>query len=157
MSDDRTPHPDYPDRDSKGRILPGHTGNPKGRPEKRPPLDLSSPLLFANTLISIKKEGKTVEMTRREALINKMFEQAVQGKVTPMRILWNVFQEERKVLQEAQQRVQETLHRHSLGMDISDQEWMSAMRIIEAMDLSPYETPALRRKRARQAQKRARE
>jgi sugar phosphate isomerase/epimerase len=30
----------YPDRDARGRLLPGHSGNPAGRPVRRPYLRL---------------------------------------------------------------------------------------------------------------------
>lgn len=76
-------------RDARGRWLEGHCPNPKGRPKKRcfkddNPSDLRQ---FMNTQIEVATADGPQMMTRQTALLNKMFEGAMKGKVTPMRML----------------------------------------------------------------------
>ena len=76
-------------RDARGRWKTGHCPNPKGRPKKRRyenynPSDLRD---FMNTQIEVSTAEGTQKMDRRTALMNKLFEGAMKGKVTPIRIL----------------------------------------------------------------------
>jgi hypothetical protein len=84
---------DRPTRDAKGRWLPGHCPNPKGRPKKKLKkfLDESDLRWFGNTLIDVVTNGQMETMDRRTALNNKIFESAMKGKVSMQRFLYREF------------------------------------------------------------------
>ena len=83
-----------PARDAKGRWRKGHCPNPKGRPRKPPreDLDLSDLEVFGNTLIDVVSSGEKVTMLRRAALLHKIFESAMKGKVSQQRFLYKEFE-----------------------------------------------------------------
>ena len=83
-----------PTRDAKGRWLPGHCPNPKGRPRKKPKViqDRSDLRIFGNTLIDIVANGEIDTMDRRAALTHKMFESAMKGRVTMQKFLYQEFE-----------------------------------------------------------------
>ena len=88
---------DKPTRDARGRWLPDYCPNPKGRPkkeEKKPKLlyDESDLRIFANTLVDIVANGQKETMLRQTALLNKMFESAMKGKVSMQRFLYREFE-----------------------------------------------------------------
>ena len=95
--DDRGRFPgdnDNPTRDSNGRWLAGHCPNPKGRPRKKPKEFLSEWDLrtFGRMQIDIVVNGQEVTMDRRTALLNKMFESAMKGKISAQRFLQQEFE-----------------------------------------------------------------
>ena len=81
-------------RDSNGRWLAGYCPNPKGRPKKKPKVFLSEFDLrtFGNMQIDIVANGQEVTMDRRTALLNKIFESAMKGKVSSQRFLHKEFE-----------------------------------------------------------------
>ena len=83
-----------PTRDAKGRWLKNYCPNPKGRPTKKPEVlpDQSDLRIFGNTIIDFVVNGEKEAMDRRTALINKMFESAMKGKVSAQRFLYEEFQ-----------------------------------------------------------------
>ena len=93
---------DKPTRDANGRWLPGHCPNRKGRPKKKnkPKVlyDQSDIRIFGNTLVDIVANGQKETMDRRTALINKMFETAMKGRVSMQRFLYQEFEKNAKQL-----------------------------------------------------------
>ncbi len=91
---------DKPTRDAKGRWLPGYCPNPEGRPKKKPKvfLDQSDIRVFGQTMINITVNGQTEWMERRTALNNKIFEDAMKGKVSMQRFLYQEFAKNDKLL-----------------------------------------------------------
>ena len=81
-------------RDDRGRWLPGHCPNPKGRPRKKSKqhADQSDLRIFAHTLVDFVVNGQTETMDRRTALLNKMFESAMKGRVSMQRFLYQEFE-----------------------------------------------------------------
>ena len=76
-------------RDARGRWKTGHCPNPNGRPKKRRHEDYSPRDLrdFMNTQIEVTTAEGTQRMDRRTAFMNKVFEGAMKGKATAMRML----------------------------------------------------------------------
>ncbi len=91
---------DKPTRDARGRWLPDHCPNPKGRPKKRPKkiIHESDLQVFAYTLVDVAANGQKEKMVRRTALLNKMFESAMKGKVSMQRFLYKEFENNDKRL-----------------------------------------------------------
>ncbi len=85
---------DKPTRDARGRWLPGYCPNSKGRPKKKPKvfLDQSDIRIFGNTLVDVVANGQKETMDRRTALLNKMYESAMKGKVSMQRFLYREFE-----------------------------------------------------------------
>ena len=81
-------------RDARGRWLPDHCPNPKGRPKKKPKvvLDESDIRIFGHTLVDVVASGQKEMMDRRSALLNKMFESAMKGSVSQQRFLYREFE-----------------------------------------------------------------
>ena len=81
-------------RDAKGRWRKGYCPNPKGRPKKRRAnhFDLCDLDVFGSTLIDVVSGGEKVTMIRRAALLHKMFESAMKGKVSQQRFLYKEFE-----------------------------------------------------------------
>ncbi len=95
--DDQQPGPGdavKPTRDARGRWRPGHCPNPKGRPRKKPKTIIHEAdiQIFGNTLIDVASNGQKVAMIRRSALLNKMFESAMKGRVSQQRFLYKEFE-----------------------------------------------------------------
>ena len=92
MKNDRSDRGDG--RDAKGRWLPGYCPNLKGRPRKKPKvyLDLADLRIFGHTLVDVLANGQKETMDRRAALVNKMFESAMKGKVSMQRFLYREFE-----------------------------------------------------------------
>lgn len=84
-----------PTRDARGRWLKGHCPNPKGRPRKVPRKrgDLADLQRFGNTLVEVRTQDGMELMTRRAALLHKMFEDAMRGKVSMQRLLLKEFEQ----------------------------------------------------------------
>ena len=87
-------HGDEPTRDARGRWLPDYCPNPKGRPKKKPKVsyDQADIRIFGNTRIDFVVNGQKETMDRRTALMNKMFESAMKGKVSMQRFLYMEFE-----------------------------------------------------------------
>ena len=85
--------PAGPTRDARGRWLKGHCPNRDGRPRKKPKeyRDQADIRTFGTTLIEIRANGKTEMMDRRAALNHKMFEDAMNGKVSMQKFLSQMF------------------------------------------------------------------
>ena len=83
-----------PTRDARGRWMKGHCPNPKGRPKKKaqPYYDPGDVRLFSRAEISVVAGGQTQIMERRAALLHKLYEDAMKGKVTAQRLLLNEFE-----------------------------------------------------------------
>ena len=94
--------PAKPTRDARGRWLKGQCPNPKGRPRKKPQkdLDLADIRTFANMLIEVRANGQTKLMDRRTALLHKMFEDAMKGKVSMQKFLYQELQKNEELLAE---------------------------------------------------------
>ena len=91
---------DKPSRDARGRWLPDFCPNPKGRPKKKPKVsfDLSDIRIFGNTLVDVVANGQKETMDRRAALLHKIFESAMKGKVSQQRFLYQEFERNAKRL-----------------------------------------------------------
>ena len=100
-----------PTRDNRGRWLKGHCPNPKGRPRKRPKeyLDLADIRTFGNTLIEVRTNDGVELMDRRAALLHKMFEDAMRGKVSMQRMLYAEFERNDELLAAARLRYQQLM------------------------------------------------
>ena len=82
--------PNKPTRDARGRWLKDYCPNPKGRPKKKPKvyIDQADIRIFGSTMIDVTANGQKETMDRRAALLNKMFETAMKGKVSMQRFLY---------------------------------------------------------------------
>jgi hypothetical protein len=89
-------------RDARGRWLPGHCPNPKGRPKKssRKFEDQSDIRKFASTLVPISANGQKQLMDRKSALLHKIFETAMKGNVSAQRHLFGLFEKNTEKLAE---------------------------------------------------------
>lgn len=89
-----------PARDARGRFL--ESGNLDGRPEK---INLTgvdaSPYVFANSNLELNLNGESVTMTRQEALINKLYQQAMKGDVRAIIYLDKKFNEANEIFAKA--------------------------------------------------------
>ncbi len=86
---------DKPTRDAGGRWRPGYCPNPKGRPKKKKPKvlpDQSDIRIFGHTMIDVVTNGQKEMMDRRTALLSKMYESAMKGKVSQQRFLYKEFE-----------------------------------------------------------------
>ena len=90
---------DKPTRDANGCWLPGYCPNPKGRPKKKKkkkkpkvPYDQADLRIFGNTMVDIAVNGQKETLDRRTALLNKMFESAMKGRVSMQRFLFQEFE-----------------------------------------------------------------
>ena len=74
--------------------MPGNCPNPKGRPKKKPTVlpDQSDIHIFHNTVIDVLTSEQTEMMDRRTALLSKMFESAMKGRVSMQRFLYKEFE-----------------------------------------------------------------
>ena len=83
-----------PARDARGRWLPGKCPNPKGRPKKKPKVlrGTSDIRIFGETLVDVVANGQKETMTRQTALLSKIFESAMKGRVSQQRFLYKEFE-----------------------------------------------------------------
>ncbi len=100
-----------PTRDVRGRWLQGHCPNPKGRPRKKvdPTYDSGDIRHFGNTVIEIRVNGQTELMDRRTAVLHRMFEDAMRGKVTQQRLLYSEFERNDERIAAARLRYQQLM------------------------------------------------
>ena len=73
--------PEDPERDRQGRWRKGVTGNPNGRPRKKPRRDTSNSYIFANTQLKIDVNGEPKLLLRKEIVREKLFQQGMKGDV----------------------------------------------------------------------------
>lgn len=92
-------------RDARGRWRKGHCPNPKGRPRKKkaPNYDPSDFHHFMNTQVELMVNGKPQLMDRKAAVLSKMFESAMKGRVSQQRYLMGLFEKNEAVLPELRQ------------------------------------------------------
>jgi hypothetical protein len=85
---------DLPTRDANGRWLKGHCPNPKGRPKKKAQEDCdpSDIMHFGRAMIDVTAGGQNQTMDRRAALLHKIFESAMKGRVSSQRFLYKEFE-----------------------------------------------------------------
>lgn len=106
-----------PTRDENGRWLPGHCPNKKGRPKKLPPnaimgsIEAADLRKFANTAMEINFAGERHIVTQELALLFKMFESALKGKVSMQRFMYGLFEKSSYQLAEARARYDQLLFR----------------------------------------------
>jgi hypothetical protein len=93
---------DEPTRDARGRWRPGYCPNPKGRPKKKPKVivDQSDIRFFGSKLVEVMSNGEKEMMDRRSALLNKMYESAMKGRVSMQRFLHQEFEKNDRLLAE---------------------------------------------------------
>lgn len=86
--------PAKPTRDARGRWLKDHCPNPKGRPRKKVQADYYQGDIrhFGNTVIDVAANGGVETMDRRMALLHKMYESAMKGRVSMQRFLYKEFE-----------------------------------------------------------------
>ena len=86
--------------------MPGHCPNPKGRPKKKPKIQISQSDLqhFGNTIIEVVTNGQRQTIDRRTALLQKMFESAMKGSVSMQRYLHQEFKKNDEMLAAARVR-----------------------------------------------------
>ncbi len=101
-----------PTRDARGRWRKGYCPNPKGRPRKKPKphLDQSDIRWFGKTSIEVRTNDGVEVMDRRAALLHKMFEDAMRGKVSMQRFLYAEFERNAKQLAEARLRYDQLIN-----------------------------------------------
>ena len=103
MSHDHTTPNDHPTgsepprnaRDARGRWRKGHCPNPKGRPKKKRFKDYNPSDLrhFFSTLVEVTTAGGPEMMDRKTALLYKLYEGAMKGKITPLRMMMAMIKE----------------------------------------------------------------
>ncbi len=78
-----------------GQFKPGQTGNPNGRPAKASKTTKKyakdDPFVFANTLIEVRVDGETKQVTRNEAIYNRIFQSAMEGKAWAVKLMQGIF------------------------------------------------------------------
>ena len=80
-------------RDAKGRWTKGTTGNPNGRPPNVADLDMADVYNFSQVPTEITIAGEKQLMTRHEVVLLKLFESAMKGRITSLRILLEKFEQ----------------------------------------------------------------
>lgn len=100
-----------PTRDARGRWLPGHCPNPRGRPRKRLSVltDQGDTHIFANTAVEVKIQGQIQLMTREASLKLKAYEGAMKGSVYLLRYLDEKFQKNEERMAEIRVRYDELM------------------------------------------------
>ena len=80
-------------RDAKGRWTKDTTGNPNGRPPNVADLDMADVYNFSQFPTEITIAGEKQLMTRHEVVLLKLFESAMKGRITALRILLEKFEQ----------------------------------------------------------------
>jgi len=80
-------------RDAKGRWTKNTSGNPNGRPPNAPDLDMADVYNFSQHPTEITIAGEKQLMTRHEIVLFKLFESAMKGRITSLRILLEKFEQ----------------------------------------------------------------
>ncbi len=98
-----------PARDAHGRWLAGHCPNPRGRPRKPQHTNIEGAdiWLFAREKIQIRAGGEMKEMPRFEALLHRLYEDAMKGKPTAQRRFLEMLKEREKDIAEFRHRYED--------------------------------------------------
>ena len=80
-------------RDAKGRWTKNTSGNPNGRPPDVPDLDMADVYNFSQHTTEITMAGEKQLMTRHEVVLLKLYESAMKGRITSLRILLEKFEQ----------------------------------------------------------------
>ena len=109
-------------RDARGRWRKGHCPNPKGRPRKKVQADYDPRDIrhFSNTMIDVAANGRIETMDRRTALLHKMYESAMKGRVSMQRFLYAEFERNDVRLAGAQLRYEQLMTRWVVENDDFD-------------------------------------
>lgn len=101
-----------PTRDAHGRWVPGYCPNPRGRPTKSkgPTKDETEIWTFGQTKIQIRTGGEIKTMERREALLHRIFEDAMKGKTSAQKFLYEQFEQREMDIAEFRQRYEELVN-----------------------------------------------
>ena len=96
---------EHNNRDNRGRWRKGHCPNPKGRPRKKRssnynPSDIQH---FMNTQVELMVGGEPQKLVRKAALMSKIFESAMKGRVSQQRFLYELFEKSEAELSELRQ------------------------------------------------------
>ena len=92
-------------RDNRGRWRKGHCPNPKGRPRKNrsSTYDPSDIRHFMNSQVELMVGGEPRHLDRKAALMSKIFESAMKGRVSQQRFLYGIFEKSEAQLSELRQ------------------------------------------------------
>jgi hypothetical protein len=99
---DQVEGPNKPTRYARGRWLFGHCPNPMGRPRKATKIDEDKANIgrFGQAEVEMKVGGEIMTMTRREALLFKMYEGAMGCKVQIQKFSYEPFEQRDKDIPE---------------------------------------------------------
>lgn len=94
MADDKTADDDYEVGYYKppkhARFKPGQSGNPRGRPKRQsiPSKDVNA-LIQAelDKTIPVTEEGRQKRITKREAIVTQLVNQAIKGETKPLQLV----------------------------------------------------------------------
>lgn len=85
---------EFDDRDARGRWKKGHCPNPNGRPRKKPEISDADVHHFRTGAVTVSLNGEKRILTRHEALLHSMYDQAMKGKsVNIARMLYKLFED----------------------------------------------------------------
>jgi hypothetical protein len=140
------------ERDARGRWKKGSTGNPNGRPPKKARLSKADRLVFANTLMNLKVNGETVELTQREAVKMKLLESALKGRVYAQIYLDKEFEKLDEMMVLARQKLQELETKWFLkrqpGVDVPLEVELEIMSLRQSLGLLEMPTKRSRKRRS---------
>lgn len=109
-----------PKRDGRGRFL--ESGNLNGRPTKVNLIGVDAdPYIFANSSLELNLNGEIVTMTRQEALLNKLYQQAMKGNVRAIVYLDQKFEEANEIIANARLDLPELLQKWRAAPDMSEE------------------------------------
>jgi two-component sensor histidine kinase len=109
-----------PARDAYGRFL--SCGNLNGRPEKVNLIGVdASPYIFANSNLELNLNGETVTMTRQEALLNRLYQQAMKGDVRAIIHLDQKFDEANQTIADARMDLPDLLRQWQAAPPMSEE------------------------------------
>lgn len=138
------PDDEYPGRDALGRFAKGHTGNPLGRPPNLKFMK-AEPSVFLNTLVDMKVDGKTVQVPREEALMTRLFADAMNGRAWAQRALLGIADKKREGTAAMQLVAQDLADRYDDpdAPPMSQKDIRTTRRLLEIQTLGRH--PQLRR------------
>ncbi len=87
-----TSEDDNDGRDRRGRWVKGHCPNPTGRPRKMPQISEADVGFFKQTMVEATINGEKRYVSRHELLLHAMYEQALKGKISLARKLFDRFE-----------------------------------------------------------------